>query len=134
MIRFGINGFGRIGRCIVRIWLENKVLQQSMQLVQINSPSGGKIGGHLLQYDSIHGVMKNKVEYVNGHLMLDDHDVLYTTHKTLEEMNWQDIDMVLECSGRYKDQDSLSMHLSNGVKKVLLSSPGSQLIKRLFMA
>lgn len=131
MIRFGINGFGRIGRCIVRLWLENKALQQSIQLVQINSPSGGKIGGHLLKYDSVHGVMKQAVEYSDNHLYLDGHDVLYTTYKNLDEMQWQNVDIVLECSGRYKDQAALSVHLTNGAKKVLLSSPGQSIEKTI---
>lgn len=131
MVRFGINGFGRIGRCIVRLWLENEALQKTMQLVQINSPSGGEMGGHLLKYDSIHGVMPQNVEHNDGYLSLDGKEVLYTTYKSLDEMQWHDIDVVLECSGRYKDQQALSTHLNNGAKKVLLSSPGQSIDKTI---
>ncbi|MEE2770550.1 MAG: type I glyceraldehyde-3-phosphate dehydrogenase [Pseudomonadota bacterium] len=131
MIRFGINGFGRIGRCIVRLWLEDKKLQEKMTLVQINSPSGGQVGAHLLKYDSIHGVAPNQVEWQAPQLILDGKKVLYTTEKSLESMAWDDVDIVLECSGRYKDRETLSVYLSKGVKKVLLSSPGQSMDKTI---
>lgn len=131
MIRFGINGFGRIGRCIVRLWLENEQLQQTMQLVQINSPSGGKIGSHLLKYDSIHGVLGNDIQCDDASITIDGKKIAYTTYKNLEDMQWASVDVVLECSGRYKDHANLAKHLSNGAKKVLLSSPGQSLEKTI---
>ncbi len=131
MIRFGINGFGRIGRCIVRLWLESEQLQKSLQLVQINSPSGGKIGGHLLKYDSIHGVLVSDIQCDDTSITIDDKKIAYTTYRNLEDMEWASVDVVLECSGRYKDRDGLAIHLSNGAKKVLLSSPGQSLAKTI---
>lgn len=131
MIRFGINGFGRIGRCITRLWLENPELQKKIQLVQINSPSGGEIGAHLLKYDSVHGVVNKPVTWQAPFMSIDSHKVLFTQHRELTAMDWPDLDVVLECSGRYKEKNDLAQHLSHGAKKVILSSPGKEIDKTI---
>lgn len=126
-MRFAINGFGRIGRCVARIWAQDSQLQQKIQLVQINSPSGGEIGGHLLKYDSVHGTFAGSVAWHDPQLEMNDQSILFTKHRDLASIQWQGVDVVLECSGRYKTPADLAKHIHHDVKHVLLSSPGKDI-------
>lgn len=122
-IRVAINGFGRIGRTIARLLAED----EQIQLVAINDLHGADVLSHLLKYDSTHG--KSHLD-----LLLEGEILSFGSQKTqfLQEPNvghlpWNDfdIDVVLECTGRYKTKDELQAHIDAGAKKVILSSPPS---------
>ena len=117
----GINGFGRIGRTLFRL-LQN---HPHLKVAAINDVSDTRTLSHLLKYDSIHGVFDKEVGHTKEHIQVDGHDIALLNNPTPETINWSsfDIDIVIECSGRFKDRSSLEHHIKNGAKKVILSVP-----------
>ncbi len=125
-INIAINGFGRIGRSIVRALYENPDYQH-FNLVAINelAPPEGVI--HLLKYDSTHGRFSCPVEQTEQGLKINDDQVLLTHHKSLSDLPWQEleVDIVLDCTGKFGSQADGQAHIKQGAKKVLFSHPGS---------
>lgn len=126
-IRIAINGFGRIGRSVVRALYENGKTDQ-FTLVSINelAPSSGI--AHLLKYDSTHGRFPFDVSQNDNQLVIDGDEVTLTHISSLNSLPWQqqDIDIVLDCTGKYGSQADGLNHINRGAKKVLFSHPGSQ--------
>jgi len=122
--KIGINGFGRIGRTFFRL------LQQHthLKVVAINDLADARTLSHLLKYDSIHGVLRGEVSYEEGEIIVDGNRIPLTNNKSPEQIDWSvnDVDIVIECSGKFKTRKDLSYHISNGAKKVILSVPPSQ--------
>lgn len=118
-INIGINGFGRIGRTLFRLLIDHP----SIKVTAINDVSDSRTLSHLLKYDSIHGVLVNEVEYTEGSIVVNGVSTRYSSERNIESLNWQDIDILVECSGKFKDRESLTHHLNNGAKKVILSVP-----------
>ena len=81
MINVAINGFGRIGRCIVRAWFEDEKIRQVLNIVRINSPAEAASSAHLLKYDSIHGVWPYAVNVSNDFISIEDQTVEYSREK-----------------------------------------------------
>mgnify|MGYP000046394094 CR=1 FL=1 len=125
-INIAINGFGRIGRSIVRALYENPQYQH-FNLVAINelAPPEGIV--HLLKYDTTHGRFSSSVKQSENGLTINDDHVTLTHHKNLNELPWQqlNIDVVLDCTGKYGSKADGQVHISQGAKKVLFSHPGS---------
>ena len=126
MIRLGINGYGRIGRNVLRALYESN-FRQHMQVVAINDVADLQVSAHLTRYDSTHGRFTHTVETDQAHedLVVDgDHIHRYTT-RNVTEIDWgqHDVDVVLECTGRYASKEKASLHLHQGAKKVLISAP-----------
>lgn len=118
--RVGINGFGRMGRLALRIGWS----REDLQFVQINEPKGGPIAAaHLLKYDSVHGRWPNQVQAKDGAIAVDGEDIAFRESTSPGQIGWRDIDIVLECSGKFKTMDSLRPHFDQGVKKVVVSAP-----------
>lgn len=115
----GINGFGRIGRNIFRLLLTHP----SIEVVAINDLSDAKTMAHLLKYDSIHGVLKENISSSVNQIIVGDKSVSFTSEPNIENIQWGNIDMVVECSGKFKLRSQLENHLKNGAKKVILSVP-----------
>ena len=126
-IRIAINGFGRIGRSVVRALYENGKTDQ-FTLVSINelAPSSGI--AHLLKYDSTHGRFPFEVSQNDNQLVIDGDEVTLTHISSLNSLPWQqqDIDIVFDCTGKYGSQADGLNHINRGAKKVLFSHPGSQ--------
>ena len=126
-IRIAINGFGRIGRSVVRALYENGKTDQ-FTLVSINelAPSSGI--AHLLKYDSTHGRFPFDVSQNDNQLVIDGDEVTLTHISSLNSLPWQqqDIDIVFDCTGKYGSQADGLNHINRGAKKVLFSHPGSQ--------
>ncbi len=120
-IRVAINGFGRIGRTFLRTVLNNPLIQ----VVAINDLASPEIMAHLLKYDSIHGVLPQEVTFKTNAIFIDNQEISYTSHKNLEDLNWQHIDVVIESTGKFKTRPLLEKHLNAGAKKVILSCPPS---------
>ena len=117
----GINGFGRIGRTLFRLLDAHP----SLNVVAINDLADARTLSHLLKYDSIHGVFNHDITYKENTIIVDGKSVALTNHKTPNDIIWSDynVDIVVECSGKFKTKESLQPHLANGAKKVILSAP-----------
>lgn len=123
-IKIGINGLGRIGRTLFRLLSEHPHLE----VVAINDLADARTLAHLLKYDSIHGVFQHHLSHEEGIIVLNGQQIPVTNHKTPERIDWSanNVDIVLECSGKFKNVQALSLHIANGAKKVILSAPPSE--------
>jgi glyceraldehyde 3-phosphate dehydrogenase len=122
--RIAINGFGRIGRCIVRAMYQRGVTD--LELVAINDLTDAKTLAHLLRYDSIHRELTVKgVGHTEKAITLGDHTIDVLALKNPAELPWKDlgVDIVLECTGLFADKAKASGHISAGAKRVLISAP-----------
>ena len=123
MIRLAINGYGRIGRCVLRALYESDYRRQ-MQIVAINEPADLATIVHLTKYDSTHGRFPGKVSAADSSLVVEGDRIAVTHHKALEDAHWAGVDLVLECTGHYDSRDAVSAHLEQGANYTLLSQPG----------
>ena len=123
MIRIAINGFGRIGRRVFRLIQE----RNDMQVVAINDLADARTLSHLLKYDSIHGVLKNKITFEENIIILDDQKIPLLNQKRIDNIDWTpyNVDFVIEATGKFKTSKELEKHIKNGAKKVILSVPPS---------
>ena len=119
--RIGINGFGRIGRTLTRLLMED----DRFELAAINDLSDSKSLAHLYKYDSIHGRAKQEVETDGLHLLIGSTKIPFHSHSVPHEIPWRsnNVDIVVECTGQFKTSDTLNGHISGGAKRVLLSVP-----------
>jgi len=121
-INIAINGFGRIGRAAFKsIWLRFP----QINIVAINDLTDPVTLAHLLRYDSVYGTTKHEIKVVKGNLVVNGRVIPVLAIKDPSELPWKslDVDIVLECTGRFTNQDDLKKHLLAGAKKVLLSAP-----------
>lgn len=123
MTRIAINGFGRIGRPSLKIALE----KNSIEVVAINDLTDIKTAAHLLKYDSSYGIYGKGVEIdeKNSLLIVDGKKIKFLSEPDPEKLPWKDlgVDVVLECTGIFTDQEGSKKHLDAGAKKVILSAP-----------
>ncbi|MCP0914714.1 type I glyceraldehyde-3-phosphate dehydrogenase [Legionella sp. 27cVA30] len=124
-IRVAINGYGRIGRCILRSVFEYN-RQHEIEIVAINDLSGIETTAHLTRYDSTHGRFQSKVVLEGNKLIVDGHAIAVTAERNPAELPWGalNVDVVLECTGRFTSHDAAMQHIAAGAKKVLISAPG----------
>ena len=122
-VRVAINGFGRIGRLVLRAIIENN--RKDIEVVAINDLGPVDHNAHLLKYDSIHGTLKNEVTNNESELIIDGKSIKALAEPDPAKLPWADlnIDIALECSGRFTNKESASKHLTAGAKKVLISAP-----------
>ncbi|WP_028388734.1 type I glyceraldehyde-3-phosphate dehydrogenase [Legionella fairfieldensis] len=124
-VRVAINGYGRIGRCILRAIYEYK-RQNQFNVVAINDLSGIETTAHLTRYDSTHGHFGSEVR-VDGHnLVVDGHSIRVIAERSPQDLPWKelDVDVVFECTGHFTQYDAAMKHIAAGAKKVLISAPG----------
>src|SRR5215510_4379952 len=131
--RIAINGFGRIGRCVVRAL--NKRNIKDVELVAINDLTDPKTLAHLLKYDSIHRTFDANVSAVDGAIRVDDKEIRVTALKDPRELPWKElkVDVVLECTGLFTSKEKASGHLSAGASKVIISAPATDHDKTIVM-
>jgi glyceraldehyde 3-phosphate dehydrogenase len=122
-VRVGINGFGRIGRNVVRAALKTK--QTAVEFVAVNDITDPKTLAHLLKYDSVHGRFPAPVEVRQDCLVVDGKVMRVTAIKEPENLPWREleVDIVLECTGRFTDREAAAKHLTAGAKTVVISAP-----------
>ena len=120
-VKVGINGFGRIGRNVLRASSQ----QPELEFVAINDITDAKTLAHLLQYDSVHGRLKGEVTAENEALIVNGKRIQILQERDPSKLPWKSlgVDLVLECSGIFTDKDKAVAHLSGGAKKVLVSAP-----------
>ncbi|ASG21045.1 MULTISPECIES: type I glyceraldehyde-3-phosphate dehydrogenase [Nitrospirillum] len=124
-VRVAINGFGRIGRLVLRAIYESG--RKDVEVVAINDLADAKTNAHLLKYDSVHGRFPGTVEVVDGNLVVNGHTIKVVQERDPTKLPWGDldIDVAMECSGIFTSREGASKHLTAGAKKVLISAPGT---------
>lgn len=121
-IKVAINGFGRIGRGVLRALIERE--ETDIEIVAINDLAPLETILHLLKYDSVHGRLRSNARADGKTLVVGDHRIRVTAIRNPEDLPWQDIDIAYECTGLFTDRDAAARHLRNGSKRVLISAPG----------
>ncbi|WP_226503066.1 type I glyceraldehyde-3-phosphate dehydrogenase [Pseudomonas sp. MWU16-30317] len=123
-IRIAINGFGRIGRNVLRA-LYTQDYRQHLQVVAINDLGDSKINAHLLKYDTVHGTFDATVEHDEESLTVNGDRITVSAIRNPAELPWkaQQIDVVFECTGFFTDRDKAAAHLTAGARKVIISAP-----------
>lgn len=124
-IKVAINGYGRIGRNILRALYESGRTHE-IQVVAINDLGDAETNAHLTRYDTTHGKFPFEVEVVNGDLVVDGDRIKVLAERDPAKLPWKDlgVDVVLESTGFFTSKDKASAHLTAGAKKVIISAPG----------
>ncbi len=123
MLRIAINGFGRIGRLVLRAAIESS--RNDMQVVAVNDLGSVEQNLHLLKHDSVHGNFFSDLSIDGSDLLIDDKVIHTSMERDPSNLPWKklDIDIVLECTGLFTDGNIASKHIAAGAKKVLISAP-----------
>ena len=126
MVKIGINGFGRIGRLILRALLEN--YKDKIQVVAINDLGSIETNAHLIQYDSTHGTLKHDVKISKDGFEISNQKIKVFAEKDPAKIPWGKVgaDVVLECTGRFLDKTTAQNHIKGGAKKVIISAPAKE--------
>ena len=122
-IKVAINGFGRIGRVFTRAVLDHKLIE----IVAINDLVDTKMLSHLMQYDTVHGRLLQKVSVTNDGISINDYSIKVFSERNPEDLPWGslDVDIVIESTGIFRSMESASKHLQAGAKKVIISAPAT---------
>lgn len=123
--RVAINGFGRIGRLVLRAFIEQQ--RQDMEVVLLNSPGATEVMAHLLEFDSTHGKFAHPITFDQDWIDIGTGQIKVTHERDPAKLPHAelDVDVVLECSGHFNSREKSSAHLAAGAKKVLVSAPAS---------
>jgi glyceraldehyde 3-phosphate dehydrogenase len=120
-VKVAINGFGRIGRNILRAIIESD--RSDIEVIAINDLGSVATNAHLLQYDSVHGRLPVKRNHSETSLNAGRGDIRVTALRNPADLPWQDVDVALECTGVFTDREKAAIHLDNGATRVLVSAP-----------
>ena len=125
-IRVAINGYGRIGRNILRALYESNYREQ-IEIVAINDLADASFNAHLTQFDSIHGRFAGTVEVENNALVVNGDVITMVSERDPAQLPWKalNVDVVYECTGLFTSRERAALHLEAGAKKVIISAPGS---------
>ena len=124
-IKVAINGFGRIGRAILRANYETEPDQRKVKIVAINDLGSPEANAHLIEFDSTHGRFKKTIDVSGSVIRIENDSIPMFASKNPSELPWKDldVDVVLECTGLFTSKEASSRHLQAGAKKVLISAP-----------
>ncbi|MGH1539321.1 MAG: type I glyceraldehyde-3-phosphate dehydrogenase [Arenicella sp.] len=128
MYKVAINGFGRIGRNVMRAYFEG-AYANDIQIVAVNDLGGIDINAHLLSYDTAHGPFSKSVEIDGDQFIIDGVPIKVFKQADPAKLPWAElgVDVVLECTGFFTDKEKAGAHITAGAKKVLLSAPGKNM-------
>ena len=126
MVKVGINGFGRIGRLILRAILEN--YKDKIKVVAINDLGSIETNAHLIKYDSTHGVISDEIKTSKDGFKISNQDIKVFAERDPANIPWGKVgaEVVLECTGIFLDKKSAEKHIKAGAKKVIISAPGKE--------
>ena len=126
MVKVGINGFGRIGRLILRAILEN--YREKIKVVAINDLGSIETNAHLIKYDSTHGIILEDIKTSKDGFKIANHEIRVFAERDPSNIPWGKVgaDVVLECTGIFLDKISAEKHIKAGAKKVVISAPGKE--------
>ena len=124
-IKLAINGFGRIGRLVLRAIIESN--RKDVKVIAINDLGSAASNAHLLQYDSVHGILTQKVRATKSTINAGKGPIKIFSERNPEDLPWKDlnIDIVMECTGIFTSREKAQFHLNAGAKKVLISAPSN---------
>ncbi len=124
MLRLAINGYGRIGRCVLRA-LHESSLRDQLQVVAINELADARTVLHLSKYDSTHGRFPGTIDSADEQLLIDGQPIALLRQASISNLPWKGlgVDMVLECTGAFSDRPTAEQHREQGADKVLFSQP-----------
>lgn len=133
-IKIGINGFGRIGRNIFRALSKDKAFAD-IEVVAINDLTDNKMLAHLLKYDSVMGIYEKDVTSNEQGIVVDGRQVRVSSHKNPAEIPWGEFgaEYVAECTGIFRDGESVQAHIDGGASKVIISAPAKGGVKTIVM-
>ncbi len=122
-IKIGINGLGRIGRMVIRSIIETN--NKKIEIKHINNRTDLKNCSQLLKYDSVHGKFNAEIKCNEKYLFINKKKISYSRETELSKINWKknNVDIVLECTGKYNSKEKSFQHIKNGAKKVIVSAP-----------
>jgi len=120
-VKVAINGFGRIGRLVLRAGLSNK----DVEFIAVNDITDAKTLAHLLKYDSVHGILRAEIKSTDNSIIVDGKEIKTFAMKEPEALPWKalGVDVVLESTGKFTDRAGAEKHLKAGAKKVVISAP-----------
>ena len=123
-IRVAINGFGRIGRNLLRASLQD----QEIEFVAVNDLTDSKTLAHLLKYDSVHGILRADLKVQDQFLVVQGRPIRVLAERDPHALPWKemDLDIVIESTGKFEDRESASSHLKAGAKRVIISAPAKK--------
>ena len=122
-MKVALNGFGRIGRDVVRIIFEEN---RDLELVAINTLGDIEMNGHLFKYDSLYGKFDGEFEVGEDYFLINGKKVNFYSERDPENLPWKElgVDVVIDSTGVFRDREGLSKHIKAGAKKVVLTAPG----------
>ena len=122
-LKVGINGFGRIGRMVLRSVVENN--RKDLDIVAINNRGNNEVSSFLLKYDTVHGKLKTKINYTKKSIEINGKEIDMMHQTEISKIDWKKykVDVVLECTGKFNTKEKSSQHINSGAKKVLVSAP-----------
>lgn len=122
-IKIAINGLGRIGRCILRALFELN-LQNKFEVVSVNGPASIDEHVHLLKYDSVHGMFPGEISHDSKNIIINGNKIFLQQERELKNLSWHDVDILLECTGKFNDKSKAIDHIDHAkAKKVIVSAP-----------
>lgn len=129
MVRIAINGYGRIGRNILKAFYERPELKEKIEIVAINDRGDVSINAHLTQYDSVHGRFGQVVNHDEQSLIIGDDHIKVLSESDPTKLPWRElkVDVVFECTGAFTEREKAAGHLEAGARKVLVSAPGKNM-------
>ena len=122
-VKIGINGFGRIGRMVLRSIIENN--RKDIEVVAINNKGNPEVSSFLLKHDTIHGKLKAQINYSSHSIEINSKKIAIINEKEISKIDWKKhkVDIVLECTGKFNTKEKSGEHINSGAKKVLVSAP-----------
>ncbi len=128
-IKVGINGFGRIGRNVLRALSESG--RSDIEVIAINDLAPVEMQAHLFRFDSVHGRFHGELSHGADWLQIGEHRIRCSSERNPDKLSWADVDVALECTGFFTARDAAARHLDNGSKRVLISAPGKDADKTI---
>ncbi|TCO72262.1 type I glyceraldehyde-3-phosphate dehydrogenase [Marinisporobacter balticus] len=131
-IKVGINGFGRIGKNVLRAWLER---EKDIEIVAINSTSGPEKHAHIFKYDSLYGILPYEVKATENSIIIGEKEIIFTAHRDPAQIPWKElgVDIVIESTGKFTSKEDCQKHIEAGAKKVIITAPGKNEDKTIVM-
>lgn len=124
-IKVAINGYGRIGRQVLRAIYDYKLSDQ-LEIVAVNASGSIETNAHLTKFDTVHGRFDADIDYDENHLIINGKKIPFFSTRNPAELPWGElgVDLVMECTGAFTSKEKAQIHLQSGAKKVLISAPG----------
>ena len=128
-VKVAINGFGRIGRNILRAIIESE--RKDLEVVAINDLGSTEVHAHLLEFDSVHGKFSGDIKTTKNSIIVGGMEIHVTSIKQPAALPWENIDIAMECTGIFTDREKAASHLKNGCSRVLISAPAKNADKTI---